>query len=105
MECGNNQIQKLIFSLLEPIKENPEQLIVKGLKPDQYKMYYTAKGLLPMVSKMLRLDLDPEKMIRSLVFKLECLPEEKWNSLDSLIRRVLDGDNDAMEQIKKSILE
>lgn len=102
MECGNNSnLQKLVLSLLQPIKEDPERLIVKQLKQDQMKMYYTAKGLLPMVSKMLRMNLDPEQFILSLVDKLESLPNEKWNILEIYLIRVIQGDEEAINEIKK----
>lgn len=98
-----SNLQKLILSLLEPIKQDPEYLITKNLKPEQYKMFYTAKGLLPMVSKMLRIDIDPAKLIIGMVDKLENISTEKWTSLEELLMKVIQGDEQAMEQIKKVI--
>ncbi len=98
MESSN--LQNLVSDLLQPLKDNPDALLIKVLGPPNY---YKLMGILhsPIAKAFIPDGFDPAALIASAVDKLDTLPEGFWPELEAMLLGVLQGDPEQTAKAKK----
>ena len=96
----SSNLQNLVKDLLQPLKDNPDALLIKILGAPNY---YKIMGILhsPIAKAYIPPGFDPSALIASAVDKLDDLPEDFWPDLEEMLLGVLQGDEEQTAKAKK----
>ena len=97
---ASSNLQSLVRDLLQPLKDNPDALLIKILGQTNF---YKLNGLLksPLAKVFIPPSFDPAALIAGAVDKFEDLAPDFWDELETVLAGVISGDEEQTAKARK----